>query len=111
MTRRAGWMWTLVFAVLLGTATTAARAQDATSGSISGTVTDANGALIKGATVTLTNTDRNQVQRTVSTNENGFYTAASLPLGRYTVAIQDAGFKSVKVTGVMLNVSDALTIS
>jgi len=104
-------MSTLLCTILLATGMTAARAQDATSGSISGTVTDANGALIKGATVTLTNTDRNQVQRTVSTNESGFYTATSLPLGHYNVTIENAGFKRVSVTGVMLNVSDALTIS
>jgi uncharacterized surface anchored protein len=59
----------------------AASAQDATTGSISGNVTDSTGALIKGATIKLVNTDRNAVVRTVTTNDHGYYTATSLPLG------------------------------
>ena len=101
----------ILFVVTLLIAAHPARSQDATSGSISGTVTDSNKALIKGAKVTLTNTDRNQVVRTVTTNSAGYYTATGLPLGLYTVKIEDAGFSTVSVTGVMLNVSDALTIS
>lgn len=95
--RLAGWLKVTVCAVLLSAAitTTAGHAQDATSGSISGVVTDANGELVKGATVTLTNTDRNQV-RTVTTNSKGAYTATSLPLGHYSVTIEDAGFSTLR---------------
>jgi len=89
----------------------AAVAQDATTGSISGTVTDASGALIKGATVTLINTDRNHVERTLTTSGSGFFTATSLPLGTYSVKIVDSGFKTATVTGLVLNVGDALTVN
>jgi hypothetical protein len=85
--------------------------QDATTGSISGTVTDASGALVKGATVVLVNTDRNHVERTLTTSSAGFYAATALPLGRYTVKITDPGFKADAVTGLMLNVADALTVN
>lgn len=83
----------------------------AVSGSISGTVTDASGAVVVGATVTLTNTDRGAVIRELKTNSTGFYTAQSLPLGTYTVSIEMAGFKTAKLTGLVLNVNDALTVN
>jgi Carboxypeptidase regulatory-like domain/TonB-dependent Receptor Plug Domain len=82
-----------------------------TTGSISGTVTDSSGAVIKGATVTLTNTDRNHVERTLTTSSAGFYTGTSLPLGVYTVKVESRGFKTEVVTGLVLHVSDALTVN
>ena len=81
------------------------------SGTISGTVTDTTGAFVKGATVVLRNTDRNQDVRTVTSNGKGFYTAASLPIGTYTVTIQDSGFQTVSVTGLILHVDDSLTVN
>ncbi len=86
-------------------------AQDATTGSISGTITDPSGALVKGATVTLTNLDRNHVERTLTTSGSGFFTATQLPLGAYSVKITDPGFKTETVTGLVLHVSDALTVN
>ena len=80
-----------------------------TLGSISGTVTDSSGAAIQGATVTLTNTDRNHVERTLKTNGKGFYTATSLPLGTYSVKIAQRGFKTELETSLVLHVNDALT--
>jgi hypothetical protein len=94
----------------MATAMTAARAQE-TTGSISGTITDNSGAAIKGATVVLTNTDRGQDVRTLTTNSAGFYTATSLPLGTYTVKVSDGGFKNEVVTGLVLHVNDALTVN
>jgi hypothetical protein len=91
--------------------TLSAVCQDATTGSISGTITDSSGALIKGATVTLINTDRNHDERTLTTSGSGFFTATALPLGTYTVKITDHGFKTETVTGLVLNVSDALTVN
>ncbi len=96
---------------LIATALVAARAQDATSGSISGTITDTTGAAIKGAKVTLTNTDRGDVERTVVTNAAGFYTASALPLGHYSVQITDQGFKASSVTGLELHVNDEITVN
>jgi hypothetical protein len=90
--------------------TLSAVCQDATTGSISGTISDASGALIKGATVTLINTDRNSVERTLTTSGSGFFTATALPLGTYTVKISDTGFKTESINGLMLHVGDALTV-
>ncbi|CAN5527369.1 hypothetical protein BH10ACI4_BH10ACI4_32190 [soil metagenome] len=82
-----------------------------TSGSISGTVTDASGASVKGATVTLTNTDTGQDVVVLTTNDSGFYTGRSLPLGTYTVKVEAQGFQTDSVTKLTLHVNDALTIN
>lgn len=86
-------------------------AQEATSGSISGTITDATGAVIKGATVSFINTDRGDTVRSITTNSAGYYTATSLPLGTYNVRVEDNGFKTELVTGLVLNAADALTVN
>ena len=82
-----------------------------TTGSISGTITDPSGAAIKSANVILTNVDRGQDVRTVTTNGSGFYTATSLPLGTYTVKVTASGFKADVVTNLVLHANDALTIN
>ncbi len=101
--------WVAVLAVFASIGCVGAWAQE--EGSISGTITDSSGAAIKGATVELINTDRGATIRTLTTNSAGFYTATSLPLGTYTVHIVDGGFKTVNVTGVVLHVSDNLTVN
>jgi Carboxypeptidase regulatory-like domain len=99
-------MWVITLTLL----SIGALAQDVT-GSISGTITDSSGASVKGASVTLTNTDRGQDIRKLSTNSAGFYTATSLPLGTYSVKVTSSGFKSELVTGLVLHVNDALTVN
>lgn len=89
----------------------ASAAGQATSGSISGTVSDSSGAVIKGATVALIDTERGETVRTVFTNSAGFFTANSLPLGTYTVRVTDTGFKTEQVTGLVLHANDALTVN
>lgn len=111
MTQYIGRMRALLCMAFVVTALVAASAQDTSSGSISGTVTDSTGALIKGATVKLINTDRGATIRTVTTNSSGFYTATSLPLGTYTVEIADQGFKTENVKGLVLHVADQLTVN
>ncbi len=80
-------------------------------GSISGTVTDATGAIIPGATVEFVNTDRHELVRTVKTNGAGFYTATSLPLGGYAVTVSSTHFGNEVLSGVVLHVGDALTLN
>ncbi len=81
------------------------------TGSISGTVVDSTGAAIRAASVTLSDTDRNQEIRSLTTNAEGFYTGTVLPLGTYTVKISAPGFKTESITGVVLHVNDALTVN
>jgi len=109
MTLSRRWVRGAVWLVLLMVGSVLARAQEV-SGSISGTVLDATGASVNGAKVTLTNTDREYVERTVVTNKAGYYTATSLPLGTYSVTFAMKGFKTSSVTGIVLNASDDLKV-
>jgi hypothetical protein len=77
--------------------------------SISGTVMDSSGAAVVGATVTATNLDTG-IATTQTTNGQGFYSFQSLPLGKYTIEVQQKGFKVYLKTGLVLDVNDALVV-
>src|ERR1700755_1677931 len=77
--------------------------------SISGTVTDASGAVVVGASVTATNVETG-VATTQTTNGQGFYSFQGLPLGKYTLDVQQTGFKSYRQTGLVVDVNSALVI-
>ena len=109
MTLSRRWVRGALCVVLLIVGSVLARAQEV-SGSISGTVVDANGASVNGAVVTVTNTDQAHVERIVHTDKAGFYTATSLPLGNYSVTIAMKGFKTASVTGLVVNSTDALKV-
>src|ERR1017187_3164480 len=109
MTLSRRWVRGAVWFVLLMTGSVLARAQEV-SGNISGTVVDAAGAVVSGATVTLTNTDRAYVERILTTNKAGYYSATSLPLGTYSVTVAMKGFKTAIETGIVLNASDELKV-
>src|SRR3954464_438453 len=79
-----------------------------TTGTIVGTVKESTGAILPNAIVTVTNTDRNAVIRTVKTNSEGNYVAALLPVGHYSVSIAAPGFKTSTTNNLQLNVSDRL---
>ena len=64
-----------------------------TFASITGTVTDATGAVVPGATITATNVETN-LKSTVHSNADGNYTIAQLKEGTYTVRAEATGFKS-----------------
>jgi hypothetical protein len=78
-------------AAVTGLASAPAAAQDYTSGAITGTVTDSNGAPVSGATVTLTSQAQNQT-RTFTTGPSGTFTAAGLAPGQYTIGVTASGF-------------------
>src|SRR4051812_13260315 len=79
---------------------TPARAQIAT-GEISGRLSDSAGGAVPGATVTVTDVDRNRPRVTVSTVD-GVYTAAALLPGAYRIDVELAGFKPVRRGAVRL---------
>ncbi|MCP9494970.1 MAG: TonB-dependent receptor [Pyrinomonadaceae bacterium MAG19_C2-C3] len=82
-----------VCAVLVLLSAVAAQAQFRAG--LQGTVTDATGAVVSGATVTLTNPETNRTQQ-VTTSEEGFYRFSQLAPGDYNITVEQAGFsKSV----------------
>jgi hypothetical protein len=80
-----------------------------TTGSIVGTVTDPSGGVIAGAAVTVTNMDTN-IQTKSTTDASGNYVVTPLPIGRYSVAIEAAGFKKSVDSGITLNVQDRIRV-
>ena len=82
-----------------------------TSGTIGGTILDPTGATVPNAKVTITNSDRNQVVRTIKTDPTGTYSAPLIPVGNYSIKVETTGFKSESRTGIVLNVSDDLKIN
>lgn len=68
-------------------------AQDFTSGTLTGVVTDTAGSAVAGATVTVTPNGRAQ-GRTFTTDESGQFRASQIPVGRYTVTIAAQGFET-----------------
>jgi len=65
---------------------------DGSASSFSGTITDAVGAVIPGATVTLTNLKTNE-SRAATTNDEGFYKFENVAAARYKVRVIAAAFK------------------
>jgi hypothetical protein len=73
-------------------------------GTILGTVTDSSGGAVAGASVTIKNLDTGLL-RTVTTSDDGSYSAPELPIGNYSVSVEKPGFKLGVVTGVRVEVS------
>ena len=63
------------------------------TGSIVGIVQDPTGAVISGAIVTIENTDKNVVVRTVASDGAGEYAAPLLPIGNYALKTTAPGFR------------------
>jgi len=81
----------------------------ALSGTVVGTVTDAAGAVVPGARVTLTNTGTS-FTRTVETNQSGQYAANNFPTGQISLSVEQQGFQGLRRTGVVLTAADTLTV-
>ncbi len=74
-----------------------AGAQPAQTGTVSGVVVDASGAVLPGVTVTITSQERG-VARSTATDELGRYVFAALSIGNYTVEATLAGFAPLRLT-------------
>src|ERR1017187_128579 len=81
------------------------------SGTIGGTILDPSGSPVPGAKVTITNTDRNQVVRVITTDPSGTYSVPLIPVGQYSIKVEVKGFKTETRTGIAVNVNDDLKIN
>src|SRR3954469_269364 len=73
-------------------------------GAITGTISDASGALIPGAKITLTNSATGFKTDTVSTG-TGNYTLAGLPVGTYTLDVEHSGFSRYEQLNIAVQVA------
>jgi hypothetical protein len=79
-------------------------------GSISGTVTDASGAVVAKANVTATNTDTG-MRRAVATDDKGFYSFPSLRIGHYDLEVASTAFRPYRRTGIVIDANSTLTVN
>ncbi len=97
----------LGIAVLIVLVARAAFAQSA--GSLRGIVADSSGAVLPGATVTLTN-EATKFTRTATSDAKGQYFFASVDPGNYTLKVELTGFKTHDARGVRISTSDTAAV-
>ena len=108
---RSRWLKALVIGllVILAMAIPALSQTQITTGTIQGTVTDANGAIVPGASVEIKNLDTN-LSRTLTTDDGGRFVALALPPGPYSVTVSKQGFATAVAERLDLTVGQALNL-
>jgi hypothetical protein len=95
--------------VILATASVVSAQTQITTGTIQGTVTDVNGAVVPGANVEIKNLDTN-LSKTLTTDDGGRFVALALPPGNYSVTVSKQGFGTLVVEKTELTVGQALAL-
>lgn len=85
-------------------------AAQGTASRVTGTVFDPQGAVVSGASVTLTN-DGTQISFSTTTNESGTYVFDSVQIGVYTVSVETQGFKKFVSAGNIVNINQPATVN
>jgi len=80
------------------------------TGSITGTVSDASGAVVNSAKVTLTN-EGTGANLAVTTSSDGTYTFSPVRIGTYKIEASAQGFKTVTQSNVVVNVNSSVLIN
>src|SRR5882762_2664793 len=97
-----------LFIILVGAQLLHAQTQ-ITTGTIQGTVTDTNGAIVPGANVEIKNLDTN-LSRTLTTDDGGRFVALAMPPGPYSVTVSKQGFATAVAESLDLTVGQALNL-
>ena len=85
------------------------RASGQTTAGLNGVVTDASGAVVQGARVSVNNVDTG-IRREAVTNESGLYEFPLLQPGTYSLTAQKEGFKQTTQSGIRLEVNQVARI-
>jgi hypothetical protein len=96
--------YVLTLLVVLALALAGTLSAQTTKGTIAGVVTDAQGLVVSGATVTASAADGGDI-RSTTTGSNGEYRIEALNLGKYTVNVKAKGFAETIVKEVVVNAS------
>jgi Carboxypeptidase regulatory-like domain/TonB dependent receptor len=78
-------------------------------GSISGTVTDQSGAVVPRTPVTVTNADTG-IRQMTATDDKGFYSFPSLPVGHYDLEVAAPSFKPYRRAGIAIDANSTLRV-
>ncbi len=79
------------------------------TGTLQGTISDTNGAVVPNATVTVRNTETG-LERTLQTNSEGFFNSYNLPLGRYNISATSQGFGTSVREGVEILLNQTFVV-
>src|SRR5690349_8924392 len=99
-----------VYSAVLFFLTLSALFSQGTSSRVVGTVVDASGATVPGASVTLTN-EGSQVAFTTKTTSAGTYVFDAVQVGSYTVEVTANGFKKFVARGNQVNIGQPTTVN
>ncbi|MCA1600768.1 MAG: TonB-dependent receptor, partial [Acidobacteria bacterium] len=105
---KTSWVLRIVFLSMVFGCVGPAFSQSST-GSISGTVTDQNNAVVLGATVFGTNTETGFVRSAV-TNSSGLYRLTDIPSGPYEITIEAESFRKLERSGITIDVGQNVII-
>ena len=95
--------------IALAMATAVVSQTQITTGTIQGTVTDANGAILPGATVETKNLETN-LTRDLTTDDGGRFVALALPPGKYSITVSKQGFATAVAESLDLLLGQALNL-
>ena len=79
-------------------------------GGINGTVTDASGAVVPGASIIATN-EGTQIARNATSSSGGEFAFQDLPVGSYTLTVTNAGFSTEKIDKVTVSAGSIYTVA
>src|SRR6185503_13288765 len=98
-----------IFVIILSLTAGLSLSAQTYQGTILGTVTDQSGAVLPGATITITNTGTKQA-RSLTSNAAGEYSAPNLEPGTYSLTVEAPQFRRVERPSVSLEVARTLKI-
>ena len=101
--RMHSFIWTAVVLLMLGISCSDLASAQVAGGTLSGTITDPSGATVPQAKVVIKNVATG-VERTVTTNTEGYYTTPNLLPGEYQVTVTAKGFNTEIKTGIVMTV-------
>src|SRR5258708_24789882 len=96
--------------ILLSLTVSSARAQTASSGSVTGQVSDPHGSSIPGADVLLTDIATSS-QQSATTNDSGRYTFPVINPGLYDITVTKSGFKVARIPQQKVSIGLVLTVN
>jgi len=96
-------------AVVLVLCCAAALMAQTNTGSITGTVTDPQGAVVSGASVSLVS-ETTGAERALTTDERGTFTFNAVPSGTYRLKVENSGFKKYERVGIVLDPNGRLAV-
>ncbi len=98
-----------MFRTLLALLLPAAAWSQAVNGTVVGTITDASGAVVPNARISLMEVNTN-LSRSSATSESGNYTFSNIPQGRYTLTIEQTGFRKASRENIDVTINSTVRV-